>query len=292
MNPLRLQGGIFILLALAAAGLAAWAPAWDRQTELLIVGSLILVLGVPHGALDTLFARELYGIRTAGAWLRFGTLYLLLAAAVVGLWFLAPGLFLVAFLAISAAHFSGDPDGDVAWWVRLVYGGAIIFIPALSDPDAVAGLFGLLVGDAASGQLMPWIIAAGWPWLAALVAAVGYLAWRRSPLSLELAALGIVAYFASPLISFTVFFCAMHSARHIIRTAKFSGQSSPVLLIAAASLPMLGVAGLAAGAWYLLAEHDLDERMIQIIFVGLAALTVPHMALVERIRLRGWMSKG
>ena len=37
-----------------------------------------------------------------------------------------------------------------------------------------------------------------------------------------------------------------------------------------------------------LSNTPMDARVIQFIFVGLAALTVPHMALVERVRLSGW----
>jgi hypothetical protein len=91
------------------------------------------------------------------------------------------------------------------------------------------------------------------------------------------------------LISFTVFFCAMHSARHILRTINYSGSSSLRLILGAISLPMLGVLLASATAWHFLDGMPINGAIIQLVFVGLAAVTVPHMALVERVRLRaGW----
>jgi hypothetical protein len=52
---------------------------------------------------------------------------------------------------------------------------------------------------------------------------------------------------------------------------------------------MFGVVMASAVAWHLLKDTTLDARVLQIVFVGLAALTVPHMVLVERVRLSGWL---
>jgi hypothetical protein len=52
---------------------------------------------------------------------------------------------------------------------------------------------------------------------------------------------------------------------------------------------MIGVALASAAAWVFLKDTPLDARVLQIVFVGLAALTVPHMVLVERVRLMGWI---
>ena len=290
MNLIRIQGIIFTLISVVCLLAATFLPALDKQTELILVAALIIILGVPHGALDTLFARELYGVNSVTAWIKFSVIYLVMAALVVGLWYLAPLLFLIGFIGISVAHFSGDPDGETGWFIRLIYGGAIIFIPVLKHPREIADVFSLLVGDSSSQALMPWMSGLALPWLLALAGVVLYLIIKKSPLSYELLSLGLIAYFVSPLISFTIFFCGMHSARHIIRTAAFAKYSQPVLLLGAMLLPMIGVMVMSVASWFLLKNQTLDGRVVQIVFVGLAALTVPHMALVEQVRLKGWIA--
>lgn len=289
MNALRIQGLAFSIGAILLAIVAVSTARFDSQVELIVVASLIVLLGIPHGALDTIFARKLYGIKTLGGWLRFALIYLLLGASVVGFFMLAPSGFLIGFLLISMLHFSGDPAAGTPWFARALYGGAIIVLPTLLYAGEITRLFALLVGIDAATLVTPFLRLLAWPWLISFVLA----AIQRLPkdwlTALEMGAVALLAVLAPPLISFTVFFCAMHSARHILRTINYSGSSSLGLILGAMSLPMLGVLLASATAWHFLGGMPMNGAIIQLVFVGLAALTVPHMALVERVRLSGWM---
>ena len=289
MNIQRLQGIVFCVLALLATCGTQLIGRFSPQTELILLAALIVVLGVPHGALDTLFAKRLYGIHTLRGWLGFGGIYLLLAAAIVGLWLVAPAGFLVGFLVISAVHFSGDPAAGTPQIVRLLYAGTVLVFPSFFYAEEMSQLFGHLVGREAAHAVSVGLSWLAWPWLGAVILVVFERVCRDWLTALEITAVSGLALLTPPLVAFTVFFCGMHSARHILRTADYSGRSEVRLLAVAALLPMLGVLAASAGAWYFLQDTALDARVIQIVFVGLAALTVPHMALVERVRFSGWL---
>jgi hypothetical protein len=57
-------------------------------------------------------------------------------------------------------------------------------------------------------------------------------------------------------------------------------------LVWIAAGPVIGTLVLGFWGWQGLAESGLTAKMVQVVFVGLAALTVPHMALVERVHWR------
>jgi Brp/Blh family beta-carotene 15,15'-monooxygenase len=291
MNAQRIQGLAFSIGAIVLAVVAAIAARFDSQVELIVVASLIVLLGIPHGALDTIFARQLYKIQTLGGWLRFALIYLLLSASVVGFFMLSPSGFLIGFLLISMLHFSGDPTAGTPWMARALYGGAIIVLPTLLYAGEITRLFALLVGIDSASLVTPFLRLLAWPWLIIFVLAAIQRLTKDWLTALEMGAVALLAVLAPPLISFTVFFCAMHSARHILRTINYSGNSSLGLILGAMSLPMLGVLLASATAWHFLDGMPINGAIIQLVFVGLAALTVPHMALVERVRLQGWMVK-
>jgi beta-carotene 15,15'-dioxygenase len=292
MNSIRIQGKLFSAIAMLISALSLLRIRMDlrldQQIELIILATLIIALGVPHGALDTIFARQLYGLRTTNGWIGFTAIYVVIAMMVVGLWFIAPFLFLAGFLAISVVHFSGDLADGTSFALRLLYGGAIIVLPTLLHAEEVTQIFAFLVNRNSADLMVGLLHLLSWPWIAALLLFGVDQIQKNALVSLEVACVALLAVTAPPLIAFTVYFCSMHSARHIMRTFYYSDKSSIHIMVAAAIGPMAAVMLLSFGASVALGNTPLDARLIQIVFIGLAALTVPHMALVEQVRISGW----
>lgn len=281
---MRRQGLLFCVGAWLLIGLGPLFPDTDSKTGLVGLFLAIFFLGVPHGALDTLYARYLYRLQSHWAWGAFGLTYAGVAAMVVALWLVTPFVFLLAFLLVSAFHFSGDPAEQTPALFRALYGGAIIVLPALLHVQQVTELFSFLSGVDAADRIagaLHWIAL---PWLfAALLVAVVH-AKKNSLSSLELVSVLALAILAPPLVAFAMFFCAMHSIRHILRTRQYSKKQSFSHLFQVALPPFLLTLTGAATGWYFLQAESFDARVVQLLFVSLAALTVPHMMLVDRLR--------
>lgn len=286
---LKIQGLVFIALAWLAIVAMPWLPLLDLQFQLAVLSPVILLLGVPHGALDIVFARQLAGLRSTAAFSLFLLAYLGAAALVVALWWWTPGVFLAAFLLISAFHFSGDPEGQTPIWFRILYGGAIIFCPLVLHQAEVSRLFAFLAGAPAAQAIVTSLQWAAVPWVIGVAVAALVSAKRHLMRSVELVSVAALLSLTPPLIGFTLFFCCMHSARHVIRTRDYSHAGTLRHLLRIAAWPMFATAASVAAAWWLLGGEPLATRLVQLLFVGLAALTVPHMAVVERVRLSGWM---
>ena len=84
----------------------------------------------------------------------------------------------------------------------------------------------------------------------------------------------------SPVVAFTIYFCFLHSIRHIISLIlemkinfnKFVKKAAPLTLITALIFVIC--------AWVItLNNYSLDGAILKVIFIGLASLTFPHILL-------------
>lgn len=285
MTPaLRTQGRVFCGLALALVIASSSGLSLEPRHELLAMGALVLLLGMPHGAFDVVVARRLFVVADLKGWTLFWLGYTGLSAAVVGLWLVAPSIFLCAFLIVSALHFGGDPEAGVSWFGRVLYGGAVIVLPALFHGTELRRLLGLVAGPASAAFVVPVLSQLAGPWLAATVLACVLQARTSRLAACESAALAVLALIAPPLAAFSVYFCAMHSPRHILRTLASLPADEARDAIALALWPTLAVLGTAVLFGFLATNLPVEARVMQLVFVGLAALTLPHMVLLERAR--------
>lgn len=287
---LRRQGIAFSTLAVALSLFIAIFPRWNSSLEIAVLAMLIFVLGVPHGALDTIFAKRLYGLVSLVQWVVFCLAYLALAAIVVGFWWVFPSAFLTTFLIFSAFHFSGDPDVGTSALLRFWYAGSMLIFPAWRYEAEVAQLFAYLVVGDFSGQMATFLQGLVLPWFVGLCVTLFLQRRINWVTNLEVVSVSLLAIAAPPLLGFTVFFCVMHSARHALRTRAYAADVSWVDMLKKAFPPMAFCVLAGAAFWPGLGGATFDASAIRILFVGLAALTVPHMVLIERVRMAGWGS--
>ncbi len=272
------SGGLCLLLA--------HYDALGTQSHALAVVLVVAVVltGLPHGALDPWVAWRAGLWRTRFGFAAFNLAYVAIAAAVLLVWLLAPGPSLALFLAISAWHFGGDWRQSLNVWTRAPVGAALLSLPALAAPAEVSAIFTLLAGPE-GGVIAGWMGMAA-PWLAAAAAASALVALQRSTVAaVEITAVAAFALLLPPLVFFLVYFCALHSPRHL-RTAAQSADSNRRRQMTGVALAytLLTVAA-AAVAWPWIAADFAsastpEAPLIRILFVGLAALTLPHMIVV------------
>ena len=287
-----------------------------EMTQLLVVLPIVLmvIFGVPHGALDGAIIFQAFSTRRRRLVLLLG--YLLLSALCVLLWLAAPTLCLAIFLVLSVWHFGhsdqaragqvrshgADPDVDhtranrlrsnpthlaqdhsdhtlLQVWRIVSDGGIWVLLVPFSHQSAVHELFVALGADAdVILQAIDWLIL---PWVILAVASVAERIFNGFPSSAVIAlSFAALAVMAPPLWSLCVYFCAWHSRRHVISVLsdlpnpKFGWLSMILLTVATVLLALMAAVWLPLSALW-------STAVIQIFFIGLFALTVPHMLLID-----------
>jgi Brp/Blh family beta-carotene 15,15'-monooxygenase len=253
--------------------------------QIIALGPLVALLGLPHGALDHRVASALWPLSKLRHHAVFFAGYAGLAFVVLALWIIAPSIALAAFLIYSALHFSDDWRADLGLWQSLPLGISVIALPALVFQSEVAVLFGFLTSEPTATLFADLLHKIA---IAAIIASAVCLAFnvRRAPwVTVEYVLLVATALVTPPLIYFVIYFCALHSPRHFLLTAD-QLDLTPLQGLSAAWPILVATLAITALGAILLAVFTpaLEHATLKIVFIGLAALTVPHMLLTAVFR--------
>lgn len=248
--------------------------------QLIILGIVIALFGLPHGALDPWIAERIGLNNTPQQTFVFNAGYLAIAALVILFWWWFPALSLIVFLSISAWHFSADWVPSLSMPTRLIAGALLLLMPIGFHTEAVEMIFQQLSGTE-GGKLAVILALPAWLLGTTMALMTAATAWKRQwQTSLEFLSLTALAYFTPPLLYFTLYFCLLHSPRHLYGV--FSAAPTAIhprlmrmtVVYTLATLLLLGV------LWWLWPSLPIDALILKFIFIGLAAVTVPHMVLI------------
>ena len=248
----------------------------------------IVMIGLPHGALDGAVAMHIGLVKKLSNLIKFMLAYISLAVFVVIVWMFFPTFSLIAFLGISLLHFGyGDAkngEGITKFAEAVAHGGLVIVGISQFHRGEVDEIFYYLIKQDTSTI-----------WLTMNIASIGVIAAiatcllqtskdvKWSSTTLELLLVGVVIAIAPPLLGFSIYFCLIHSARHFSRIYQMIKQNVANTTIKTQAILFTVACWLAAlVAFVLFADFsDPGPTILRIIFIGLAALTVPHMILID-----------
>ena len=260
-----------------------------------IIGLLMVALiGLPHGAFDAAVGNYLGAYRSRWSLVRFVLVYSLIVAFVVLVWMAVPGLSLAIFLIISMVHFGwGDANAKTTPVFILqiaMHGGLAVFGIVNFHLAEAAAVFDVLTGgDTAIALAVARLASFALPVLGTIYALLAFWHPEIRVRVIELIAIGLLLFMLPPLVGFACYFCFVHTGRHMrhIWQKLQTIMSVRHIVIQATGFTLASwFFGGAALLW--LNSGHLDAAILQVVFIGLAALTVPHMILIDGFfRIKG-----
>jgi beta-carotene 15,15'-dioxygenase len=275
-----------VVTAVLILGDALWIG-MDSIQMTMIAALAIALAGIPHGTLDAEIATTHFGQSDNIGKAKIIASYIACALLMILLWAQFSELALVSFLIISIVHFSKDWRGGVDPFLAMMVGWALVALPALSHPQGVAVIFEMLTGNQNGATIAALLACASVPAaLGSLVFAFWTYQHGDMTSAVEVISCIVAALFLPPLIAFAIFFCGLHSPRHMADALRETGAISPVkkaVIITAVFALSMGL-----GVLLFLGQKDapVDTGVIRAAFVLISTLTVPHFILEHIIAVK------
>ena len=265
---------------------------------------LVLVLGVPHGALDIFLlwseSQKKISLLTYEVFK-----YLLIAGSSLLVWKISSDLFWFLFFFAAVFHFgSSDEHPEVLKavspnsWTRLVWvfsrGILLVFTPAVFHSEKIMEYLkqaSSLEFAKAFIQVAPFLCAYAvlifgiTSWRFYQSASLNAFRWLGMKVFCSVGIFILLFWVADPLVSFSLYFCFYHSLNHAFRVLDRSKNHKKKWMVWSffLTLPILPL-----GFWAQkqMSQSLSKESAVTACFVAIAALTFPHLVVVERLHLK------
>jgi len=257
---------------------------------------LILSVGISHGAMDNYKANKLLLIYKINNKSIFFIIYILISIFVILFWNLYSSLTLLFFLLFASYHFGREDtsflhggNSNLDQLLYLIKGSMIVFSPLFFHFDETLKIFETLL---LRKEILIFLKDEHWIiniFLCLNIVGYFYFVYKNKLKDFEILFLDmlnilILNYVFTPLIAFTIYFCFLHSIRHII-SISYELNPSNFLDGAKAFIKKALPLTIVTAVLYLLAivflsnSYGLNDVIIKVIFIGLASLTFPHILL-------------
>ena len=257
---------------------------------------LILSIGISHGAMDNFKANKLLKIYKIKNKTIFFIIYILISAFIILIWSLYTSFTLVFFLLVASYHFGREDtaflhegNSNFDQFLYLIKGSLIVFSPLFFHFDETLKIFEILFLSEKALIILEnehWIIN-----VCISLSILGYFYFVYQNkfkdfeiLFLDMLSILILNYIFNPLIAFTIYFCLLHSIRHIISISyeldpKSFLNGTKIFIKKALPLTIVTAVLYLLAIFFLSNSYVLSDVIIKVIFIGLASLTFPHILL-------------
>ena len=248
----------------------------DPELTVFIFATILLIGGLPHGALDFFILKNIFKTKIFISSL---IIYLFIAAFFYILFFLFPEIIFLIFLIYSAFHFGDSDFKDESQISKLGWGSIIICIPLLVDIDNAEWFLNIFLNN---------LITLNSSYLIAIIflSSIFCFSSRKNMLlkSLLICVYLITCLFSSIFYGFAAYFAGLHSVHHFKEWRSNINNDSMIGLVLITGVSVLVVffqfrfkvlpyPGFLVG---------MNEEILYNVIILLGSLTVPHMILINR----------
>ena len=250
---------------------------------------LIFFIGLPHGSFDGAVA-SLVGYRNKIQFFQFLLYYTLLFLFVIFFWLYYPIISLTIFIVMTIIHFglcdwSNFKIDKYKYSVAFTYGMTVIFGIIFFNEKQSFLIFEYLTNEKIYDVQKFFFI----PYILTLLSIIFffYLSIYEKKLRkgvVEIILLLLVFYTFDPLLSFAIYFCFFHTykhLKHLIKNIYIELPNKNFVIYTTILFTIISWAGGIMIIFFLIQNLTLYESILRVIFIGLAALTLPHMILVD-----------